>query len=303
MHVLAARAKPPGVPLIWHVRDYVSLRPVMRRLLAWHADRCDLMLAISNSIASDIERVCGERAPTSLMYNVTDPIRFTPEGTVLDLDACASLEPAPPGTVRIGLVATFARWKGHDTFLRALTKLPPELPIRAYLIGGPLYATEGSEYTDDELRSRVTELGLDGKVGLTGFVTERAEAMRALDVVVHASTRPEPFGNVITEAMACGRAVVISGAGGAAEIVNEGEDALAHPPGDCSALADRLAALVRDPETRRRLGAAARRTVERRFSKARLARELPEIYRRVMASASACPATPEAHRQSATTPL
>ena len=55
--------------------------------------------------------------------------------------------------------------------------------------------------------------------------------MRALDVVVHASTQPEPFGLVIAEAMACGRAVVVSSGGGAAEIVTPGEDALVHEVG------------------------------------------------------------------------
>ncbi len=56
--------------------------------------------------------------------------------------------------------------------------------------------------------------------------------MRALDIVVHASTRPEPFGLVIAEAMACGRAVITSAAGGAAEIVESEVDALTHTPGD-----------------------------------------------------------------------
>jgi glycosyltransferase involved in cell wall biosynthesis len=46
-----------------------------------------------------------------------------------------------------------------------------------------------------------------------------ADAMRALDVVVHASTDPEPFGLVVAEAMACGRAVTTSGTGGASELI------------------------------------------------------------------------------------
>ena len=60
---------------------------------------------------------------------------------------------------------------------------------------------------------------------------------RALDVVVHASTKPEPFGRVIVEAMSCGRAVVVAKDGGAAELFEDGVSALASPPGDASALA------------------------------------------------------------------
>ena len=54
--------------------------------------------------------------------------------------------------------------------------------------------------------------------------------MRALDIVVHASTEPEPFGLTIAEGMASGRAVIVSAAGGAAEIVQDGVDALTCAP-------------------------------------------------------------------------
>ena len=54
---------------------------------------------------------------------------------------------------------------------------------------------------------------------LTGFVKDSAAALRALDVVVHGSTAPEPFGLVIAEAMACGRTVIVSDSGGVAEVI------------------------------------------------------------------------------------
>ena len=108
--------------------------------------------------------------------------------------------------VRIGLVATFARWKGHARFSTRSRRLPESLPVRGYVIGGPVYETAGSQVSLDELRAAVAALGLEGRVGFTGFVEDAAQAMRALDVVVHASTEPEPFGLVIAEAMACARA-------------------------------------------------------------------------------------------------
>jgi glycosyltransferase involved in cell wall biosynthesis len=83
--------------------------------------------------------------------------------------------------------------------------------------------------------------------------------LRALDVVVHASTSPEPFGLVIAEAMACERPVIVSVAGGAAEIVTLGVDALGHHPGDAEGLAARMTELAIDPALRRRLGSAAGR--------------------------------------------
>jgi glycosyltransferase involved in cell wall biosynthesis len=124
-------------------------------------------------------------------------------------------------------------------------------------------------------------------VGFTGFVEEPAAAMRALDVVVHASTEPEPFGLVIVEALACGRALVASQAGGAAELFTPGETALGHPPGDAERLAAAIAALAADPELRARLGSAGRREMVRSFDRARLAVELVPIYRGVAAAAGA----------------
>jgi glycosyltransferase involved in cell wall biosynthesis len=177
-----------------------------------------------------------------------------------------------------------ARWKGHTTFLRALSRVPAHLKVRGYIIGGALYQTEGSQHSLEELRREADLLGLAGKVGFTGFVEDAASAMRSLDVVVHASTEPEPFGLVIAEAMACGRALVVSQAGGAAEIINAGTDALAHPPGDAEALAACLTRLASDTDLRRRLGAAGRLKAEREFDRARLGRELVPIYLKTLAS-------------------
>ena len=155
--------------------------------------------------------------------------RFFPEGLTLNLDVLSGLGPAEPGTIRVGLVATFARWKGHSVFLNALSRLSASSRVRGYVIGGPIYKTTGSQHSIEALRLETARLGLAGRVGLTGFVDDTACAMRALDVVVHASTEPEPFGMVIVEGMACGKAVIASQAGGATEIFEQGVDAMAHP--------------------------------------------------------------------------
>jgi glycosyltransferase involved in cell wall biosynthesis len=115
-------------------------------------------------------------------------------------------------------------------------------------------------------------------VGFTGYIDRPESALRALDIVVHASTEPEPFGLVIAEAMACGRPVIVSAIGGAAEIVRVGVDALSHPAGDARMLASRILELATDSCLRARLGQAGRATAERRFDRTRLAEELLRIY-------------------------
>jgi glycosyltransferase involved in cell wall biosynthesis len=156
--------------------------------------------------------------------------------------------------------------------------------VRGYIVGGPIYETAGSQVTLDDLRRQAAVLGVADRVGFTGFVPDSAAAIRALDLVVHASTDPEPFGLVIAEAMACGKPVVVSQAGGAIELAESGTNALTHPPGDAPALAARVEELARDCRLRQRLGAAGRATAERCFTRTRMALELTPIYESLVAA-------------------
>ena len=279
MHVAGALALPPGAKLVWHVHDYPGGRPLMARALRRLAPRAAAAIAVSRSVGEDQRRVCGGGLRVEVVHNAVDLARFAPDGPRAPLAALAGLPDPPPGTVCIGLVATMGLWKGHEVFLRALARLPAGLPVRGYVVGGRIYATARSEVDPDALRRLAAELGLADRVGFTGFVDDPAAAMRALDVVVHASTQPEPFGLVIAEAMACARPVVVSAAGGAGEIVRDGDDALAVPPGDVEALAAALRRLADDAGLRALLGAAGRARAERDFDRARLARQVAPLYR------------------------
>jgi len=284
VHVAGALALPPGARLVWHAHDYLGVRRVMGRVLRAFASRASAVIAISRSVAEDVRRVCGPGLRIEVIHNAVDLARFSPEGPRAPLDERAGMLPASPEVVRVGLVATMGLWKGHDVFLRALARLPADAAVRGYVVGGRIYATAGSEVDPDALRRTAAELGIAGRVGFTGFVDDPAAAMRALDVVVHASTQPEPFGLVIAEAMACARPVVVSAAGGAGEIVADGVDALAVPPGDAAALAEAIRRLADDAGLRARLGTAGRARAERDFDRARLAREIIPVYRSLAGS-------------------
>jgi glycosyltransferase involved in cell wall biosynthesis len=281
MHVLGAWANPSRVPLIWHVHDYVSARPLMARAMRRLSKRCALVLANSKSVAEDVRAVCGTGIKVLTVYNGIDVENFSPLGKSLDLDALAGLRPAQPETVRVGMLATLALWKGHRTFLEALSLLPSDLPVRGYIMSGALYRTNGSQDSLEDLKKFAERLGIMERVGFTGFLDQPASAVRALDILVHASTQPEPFGLVIAEGMACGRAVIISEAGGAAELFESEINALGHPPGDAASLAECIVRLATDKPLRARLGAAGRATAERRFDRARLATELIPVYHSV----------------------
>lgn len=276
-HLFAARRQGSDAALVWHIHEYVSNRPMTRTLLQRFASRCDAVVANSESVAADVRTVVDDGRVRTIL-NAVDLETFAPDGAVADLDARANLSPAAPGTIRVGLPATFARWKGHTVFLQALAALPADLAIRGYVIGGAVYDTRGSQYSISELQAVARTLGIADRVGFTGFVDTPADAMRALDIVVHASTDPEPFGMVIAEAMACGRAVITTATGGAAELVRDGVDAVVHRPGDGSHLAAAIAALAIDAPRRARLGANARAAAVQRFDARRMTERFAELY-------------------------
>jgi len=284
MHILGVRAGAARVPVLWHVRDYVARRLVMARLLRWHDRLVAGILANSMSVAEDAGRIC-RRTRIHVVYNGIDTDHFRPDGPTLDLDRLANLARPEPGTVRVGLIGTLARWKGHLPFLKAISMVAPSVSVRAYVIGDAVYETTGSQWTLAELRHSAHELGLADRVGFTGFASDVASAARSLDVVVHASTEPEPFGRVIVEGMACGRAVIASSAGGVTETVADAVNGLLHTPGDANALATCITKLASDAELRKKLGAAARITVVERFDRKRLAEQLIPIYRAAALSA------------------
>jgi glycosyltransferase involved in cell wall biosynthesis len=179
-------------------------------------------------------------------------------------------------------VATYARWKGHEIFLEAARRvkaMSSGRDVRFYVVGGPIYDTAASQYRQDELEGMARDLGLRDDLRFVPFQSRIDEVYRALDVVVHASTRPEPFGRTIAEAMATGKAVVASRDSGAAELYADGVDAVCVASRIPEDLANAVSALVADAPRRVRLGVAARVAAVERFSRARLASQVLRVYR------------------------
>jgi glycosyltransferase involved in cell wall biosynthesis len=280
-HLLARFAVPAAMPVIWHIHDFYSQRPLAGWLLRRARCRVRAAIAISNAVAADV-RVVLPGVRVNVVPNAVDLSRFSPGPGVGDeLDRKAGLTPATPGTVRVGLVATYARWKGQLTVLEAAAKLMSESPglaVRWYIVGGPIYHT-AAQFSEAELRQEAESRGLTGRVGFVPFTADPVPIYRALDVVLHASTLPEPFGLTVAEAMACGRAVVVSKAGGAAQLFTNDEDAVGFSPGNADQLAATVRRLTEDAALRSRLGIAARRTAEARFDANRYGQQLCQVYR------------------------
>jgi glycosyltransferase involved in cell wall biosynthesis len=279
-HLLTRLARLHGRLVVWHVRDFLGARPLMARALRYASGGVGAV-AISQAVGADVRKVL-PGVPVAVVYNAIDTEEFSPgPGDGAWLDCLAGLPPAGPDVVRVGLVATYARWKGQDVFLEAAARAaqnPLGKAVRFYLVGGPIYHTAGSQWSDAELRELGRPLLDTGQLGFVPFQQEPAAVYRALDVVVHASTLPEPFGRTIVEAMACGRAVVVTCAGGAAELFTDDYDAAAVPPRDPEALALAIKQLVDDSAPRIRLGQNALQTAARKFGRPRLGPQVLATY-------------------------
>lgn len=278
MHVLGALARPAHAALVWHFHDYLGARPVTCRIIRRLKRRCHTVVAVSDSVAHDIRHQLGPMTPVVTIRNAVDLTHFSPSGSRLDLDRLAALPASGSDVVRVGLVATFARWKGHLLFLDALRQLRTTHQFRAYVVGGALYETDSSQLSRQELEAAVARMGLTSHVGLTGFVGDTAPVLRSLDVVVHASTSPEPFGLVIAEAMATGRALIISQEGGVTELVEPDRTALTYPARNAVALAGQLRRLIEDATLRTRLGTAAHHAARHQFKQSRVVTQMLEAY-------------------------
>ncbi|WP_144639459.1 glycosyltransferase family 4 protein [Bordetella genomosp. 13] len=184
--------------------------------------------------------------------------------------------------------------KGVDNVIRALGMLRGHHGIDARLcvVGGN--SVEPCEKSTPEL-ARLRAIAREADVLPWVEFTGRRDRMAlrqyycASDVFV---TTPwyEPFGITPVEAMACGRPVVGSDTGGIRSTVVHGQTGFLVPPRDPEVLAVRLAALARDRNLCRRMGAAGQRRAHRLYTWQRVAHALLGVYRQVGRGTAAAPA-------------
>jgi glycosyltransferase involved in cell wall biosynthesis len=189
----------------------------------------------------------------------------------------------PPGVPIVGNVAALVPHKGQRYLVEAVPLVLRALPDARFIIVG-----EGELRAS--LERQIRDLGVAERVFLTGFRRDVPGLLKAFDLFVLCSTT-EGLGTSVLDAMACGRAVVGTHAGGIPESVVDGETGLLVPTHDGAALADAIVGLLRDDALRRRMGEAGRARVEKKFSVERMVEETAAAYARVVSrsiSASTC---------------
>ncbi len=249
-------------PLVWNLHDVLTTEHFSAmniRLAVTLANRFARLVIANSEASKEAFRQAGGRVPVVVVHNGIDVERFAavrPE-QVAALRRALGLREGPV----VGLFSRLAPWKGQHVLLEALAELPE---VQAILVGEALFQDE-QRYAE-ELRRRAARPDLAGRVYFLGFRDDVSVLMQLVDVVVHTSVAPEPFGRVIVEGMLARRPVIATRGGGAVEIVRDGETGLLVPPDDAQALAAAIRHLLQHPEQARQLAEAAYRDARHRFS-------------------------------------
>jgi glycosyltransferase involved in cell wall biosynthesis len=164
----------------------------------------------------------------------------------------------------IGVVGRITPWKGQELFLRIAEQWIASGRAGRFVIIGRAF-NEDAPF-EQRLRRQIADGPLQGRVSMVPFQSDISAALSSLDVLLHTSLKPEPFGRVLIESMAVGTPVVAAGAGGVAAILTQEVDGLVVPPGDVPAYLSALRRLLDDRAGARLLAERARKTVQSRFS-------------------------------------
>lgn len=209
------------------------------------------IFSVSDSLRQVALSLNTAEAKTQVVGNGIDTTKFYPLDK-LDVRAKLGIPTNAPVLVSVG---GLVERKGFHRVIACLPKLLQEFPTLLYLIvGGP--SPEGD--MSAQLRSQVTQLGLDAHVIFTGPLKpdDLKEPLSAADVFV-LSTQNEGWANVFLEAMACGLPVVTTAVGGNAEVVCRTELGTIVPFDDASALEISLAHALKHPWDRHKIIAYA----------------------------------------------
>ena len=272
-----------GRPVIWHVRDRIDddylPRPVVRifRILARLLPR----FVIANSDAT--LRTLHPSAWWSGTAIASGVDLGRRSSVVHDGTPSFARENGASGhgeEFRIGLIGRICPWKGQHIFLRAAAIVRKRFPnARFFIVGSALF---GEAQYEEEVRLLAKNLEMTDSVTFTGFRSDVHNVIAEMNLIVHASTTGEPFGQVIIEGMAAGKPVIATNGGGVPEIVEDGKTGILVPMADAEAMAEAICRVLADPAVAAEMGARGRERVHRHFTIDQTARKVEAVYEEVL---------------------
>lgn len=285
-YIAARRANVPFVTTYHGVYNQKSA------LKSWYNGvmaRGDVVIANSHYTAGIVRQRHGvpdERL--TVVQRGVDLARFSPETVTPErVSALRAAWGVTPDARLVVQAARLTRWKGQHTIVgaAALLKDVPGFEDVVFILAGD---DQGRTAYREELTARIGELGLGGRVRLTGHCDDIPAAFFTASVGVVASIEPEAFGRASAEAQAMGCPVIVTGLGALPETLGAGTNGSrqptgwTYPPGDEAALAKAIeGALGLPAETAAAMGQAARANVAAQFSKTQLQSKTLCVYDRL----------------------
>jgi glycosyltransferase involved in cell wall biosynthesis len=252
-------------PVLWHLHDILDKRIFSRVnievdvFLANHV--ASRVIANSQATARALRANGGTRVPVDVVYNGLDP---AVADTVTAADAASMRASLGLGKgPLLGLFGRLAPWKGQHVAIQALALIDVDTDVELVIVGDALF---GEESYAAELRALVAKYELTKRVHFLGFRNDVPVLMRMVDVLIHTSTAPEPFGRVIVEGMLAERPVIATAGGGASEIVRPGVTAWQIQPNSPVDLATAILDVIDDPSRAREIALAGRADAIARFT-------------------------------------
>jgi glycosyltransferase involved in cell wall biosynthesis len=267
-------------PVIWNLHDMLTADHfsdlARRAAVTWANLFVDRVIANSRATQNAFGESGGRTEKTTVIYNGidTEPFEQVDEDALTDLWDEFDFADAP----LLGVFSRLAPWKGQHVVLNMLPDLPD---AHVLFVGDSLF--RGDEPYERALKRTARKLNVADRVHFLGFRRDIPRLMRFVDVVLHTSTAPEPFGRVIVEGMLAGTPVVATRAGGATEVVREPDTGLLVPPGDSYALATAIRDLLSNPDRARSMGKTAQSYARHRFSVDRMQNNVGEVINDVWA--------------------
>lgn len=247
----------------------------------WMNRRVARVIAISEAVKQAI--LARNDVPPERVIVVPNGLSIEPLDDAEPVAALRERLGLPVGVPLVACVARLAPEKDIKTLVAAMASVTARLPEAICAIAG-----EGTERA--ALERQISQLGLGRNVKLLGYRTDARDLICAADLFVLPSLA-EPFGLVLLEAMAMGKPVVATRAGGPCEIVCENETGLLTPPGDSAAMANAIEQLLSDPHAACEMGRRGRARFVERFTADRMAQAMVDVYRLALNDDSAPAAT------------
>jgi glycosyltransferase involved in cell wall biosynthesis len=270
------------IPVIWHIRDNIT-SDYLPSLVAFAFRKLariipTLVVANSESTLKNLGEI--EKSRRGILYSGTtaQAEQHQEQPLLGEFQDLGSLQ--IPESPVITLVGRIAEWKGQHIAIEALAdvvKIYPTAKLR--IVGSAMF---GENDYESLIRKQVEDLGLDNNVEFLGFRNDVQDLLKASDIVLHASTIGEPFGQVVVEGMAAQKPVIATDGGALPEIVIPGVTGLLVPLGDSQAMAKAIKSLVADPVLCKNMGIAGKKRVNEKFTISHTVKKAEEIYLSVL---------------------